>query len=310
MGKIFSYYKGLDLLDTTPGQQSIQVTQGDVYPYDLNWDITLNYRLSDKINIPIQNNTTSFGRVDVIYAKPNICLTKQGYTPLDVMVLQGTPSANPSPNWNLTLDCLFLGWVFVPAQYVLSSKKLCVRSINNDLDGTIKYDHPEVNLENCIKSIEYWETGKMYFSNQLVKFGSSIYLCIFTHGSTDLALDIQNGLLKEIVLDMTDIQALIDKSLAIAIPTYIKNPGTPDFAIQYAANNQFRGDVKLQWVEAQSRLQIDGSIGLAALSAKPSTPTSGMKIYSITETIGNSTFVKGVLVDENGKESILFTSKK
>jgi len=305
---IFSHYTGLILSNTKVSQQSILVSAGEIVPYESGWDSTLGYKNITDTFVAIEPNKSSYARIDTIIGKPNICEISGGYACIDISVIKGANGNNPMPSNEIGSPSMFLGWVFVPAQFPTYPSILCTRSFNKEVTSVIKSEHPSVVLSQILSSVEEWQSNYIYFYGQLVKYNNSIFIALYSHcSSTTLNNDITSGKWQEITSDQQDLSAIIESILINLLPDYIKHPGQPEFSIQFNVQNQFNGSNKLKWNTQFNQIELNGGLLLKNQSSTMSSPTDGINIYTKSSGISPSKHIEAFIVDESGTEITIFT---
>jgi len=308
MINIFSHYKGLKLSNTQISQSSINISAGEIVPYDTSWDLTLKYKNTNSKLIPIEANKSLYGRIDTIIAKPNICEINDGYATIDFEVIKGEPGLNPKPNNNIGSPAIFLGWVYVPPQFPVKPSILCTRSFNLSENDVIKSEDPTTVLRNILATVEEWQPNTLYFYGQLTKLNNSIFIALLSHGSdTTMDLDIQNAKWQEITADTQDLEAIINSILTRLVPDYIKHPGQPEFSIQFNVQNEFHGSEKLKWNTQFNQIELNGGLVLKNQTSSMQIPTNGINIYTKATGISPSKHVEGYIIDESGTQRTIFT---
>lgn len=304
---MYSYFKGLQLLNTQASQLSIKISSGEIFPSDMNWNQNLGYRNIVEKLVSIEQNKSIYPRIDTIVARPDTSLISSNYAGITFSVIKGSIGQNPSPNSEILPDDVFLGWVFVPSEFPVRPNILCTRTLAESETASTKIDSPITRLSQILSSVEIWQSEKLYFYGQLVKYDNSIFICKIAHGSgSSIYTDASNGLWETITAEQNDLENLIQEVLLNLIPEYIKHPSSQQFSVQFNVDGNFEGSDKLVWNKQFNSLQIDGNIYLKNQTTSQQTPTNGINIYSKISGL----IVEGVIQDESGTERTLFTLKK
>ena len=309
MSNIFTYYKGFVLSNTQISQSSIKISSGEVVPNDITWNLNFGYKNTLDKFVAIEANNSLYGRIDTVIGKPNICTINGNYASIDFIALKGTSGLNPIINTDIGSPSIFLGYVYVPAQFPNRPSLLCTRSINQLIVETIIAQYPIVTIQNILSSIEEWQPNTVYLHGQLVKSNNSIFISLLSHGSSNtLDYDITNNYWQSITGDQQDLQEIITSVLTHLLPEYIKHPGQPNFSLQFNIDNQFQGSEKLKWNTQFNQLELNGGLMLKNQFAQMQTPTDGINMYCKSSGISPTKHVECFIDDELGMQHTVFTT--
>ena len=150
-----------------------------------NWLTLAKYKLSTNYVIKLPANGLNAPQLISIYAFPdNLTNISQNLFPISIQLSVGNNNLNPPMPDDLP-NGIYLGTIFLPANFPNGGQRSYFRSLNNSINETNFAVSISDYLEKKLKEVEEWQPYTLYYENQIIRFDNTQWFANLTHASTN-----------------------------------------------------------------------------------------------------------------------------